>query len=509
MSTTTEHRFIASLDASDEEEIYSGRIVGLRVMKDALRRQRLFWASCAVLGLVIGSAFHLVIPAKYVAVTTLYLTEPSEGSTYTVADDVNLVATSAVADRALKELHLSTASLPESYQGLAVGDVLLEIKADGKTPAAAVSWAKALANAFFTVRAETLGGQTKMEVSTLQTEERQIAADVQRLNNAITVLSSSAVTPKTSNQVTQMVSERGTDETQLTTLQNQVQQDSLAESAVEDGSYVLDPAKALLVHTKRIFAEDGLSGLVAGLAIGIGIVVVGAVISDRPRRRADVAALLGAPVELSLQGVGEPGWRRGAGLRRYVKSRDQKLLLAERRVLARLRELRWPALALVTTGKGSTGTAAALLAGTALSLTAEGKQVALVDMADGRPLARAIEARAKDGAVPTTSLWRDRLRLAVAPQDLTELARDDVTKGAEAVLVLASANPALGADQLSRWVEGVVVVLRAGKASDLLIEATGQMLRGAGVPALSAILLGADREDETPGLVEHEGLGWN
>ena len=45
-------------------------------------------------------------------------------------------------------------------------------------------------------------------------------------------------------------------------------------------------------------------------------------------------------------------------------------------------------------------------------------------------------------------------------------------------------------------------MLRAGKVSDVLIEATGQMLREAGVVPVSAILLGADKADETFGTVE-------
>lgn len=510
MSTITDERYIPTLDESgpDEgEEAYGGRIVGLRTMKEGLRRHRFFWASCALLGLVIGATFHLLIPAKYVAVTTLYLAEPG-GSTYTVADDVNLLETSTVAKRAVDQLHPSkSAGLPGGYQGLAMGTVLLEIKADASTPAGAVRWANAIAKAFLSVRAQTLDGQTNLIVSSLQKQVNRLASEVQRLNNAITVLSSSPASPSTSNQVAQMVSERGTDETQLTSLQNEVQQDLLEESAVAQGSYVLDPAQALLVHTKRIFAEDGLSGLVAGLAVGVGIVVVGAIISDHPRRRAEVAGLLGAPVELSLRGLPEPGWRTGAAPRSYVKKPKPQLKLAERRLRERLGRLRRPALALVSTGQGSLGTAAALLASTAVSLAGEGKRVVLVDMAEGRPLARVFRTRMKGDVVSTVALRGAELRLVVVPEDVASLDSWEATKGADAVLVLASADVAAGAEYLRPWAEGAVVVLRAGKASDLLIEATGQVLRSAGVPPVSAILLGADKGDETAGHFEYAALG--
>ena len=508
MSTVTDQRYIASLDGDgpgEEGAVYPGRIVGLRTMKEGLRRHRVFWASCAVLGLVIGAAFHLLIPAKYVAVTTLYLAEPG-GTTYTVADDVNLLETSTVANRALSQLHVgSKAGGPGGYQGLAVGNVLLQIKADSSTPAGAVRWANTLARAFLAVRARTLGGQTNLVVSSLQAQAKQLASDVQRLNHAIAVLSSSQAGPTTSNQVAQMVSERGTDETQLTTLQNEVQQDLLKESAVNKGSYVLDPAQALPVHTKKIFAEDGLSGLIAGLAIGIGIVVVGAIISDHPRRRAEVADLLGVPVELSLHGLGEPGWRTRVGPRGYVQKPSAQLELAQRRLRERVGRLQRPALALVSTGKGSLGTAAALLAGTALSLAGEGKRVAMVDMAEGRPLARLFRVRVKGEMVRTVTLRGKTLRLVVAPEDVVALDSYEATEGADAILVLANADVTVGAEHLRSWAEGAVVVLRAGKASDLLIESTGQVLRGAGVPPVAAILLGADKGDETSGLVDYAG----
>jgi capsular polysaccharide biosynthesis protein len=510
LSTVTDQRYISSLDgdgSGEEEPVYPSRMVGLRTMKEGLRRHRVFWASCAVLGVVIGAAFHLLIPAKYVAVTTLYLAQPG-GMTYTVADDVNLLETSAVANRALSQLHVGTnAGRPGSYQGLAVGNILLQIKADSSTPARAVRWANTLARAFLAVRAQTLDRQTNLVVSSLQAQVKRLASDVQRLNHAIAVLSSSQAGPTTSNQVAQMVSERGTDETQLTTLQNEVQQDLLEESAVNKGSYVLDPAQALLVHTKKIFAEDGLSGLVAGLAVGVGIVVVGAIVSDRPRRRAEVADLLGAPVELSLHGLGEPGWRTAAGPRGYVKKPSAQLELAQRRLRDSLGRLQRPALALVSTGKGSLGTAAALLAGTALSLAGEGKPVVLVDLAEGRPLARLFRVRRKGGVVRPVTLRGKQLTLVVAPEDVASLDSYELTKGAGVVLVLANADVAVGAEHLRSWAEGAVVVLRAGKASDLLIEATGQVLRGAGVLPVSAILLGADKGDETSGLVEYASQG--
>jgi hypothetical protein len=79
---------------------------------------------------------------------------------------------------------------------------------------------------------------------------------------------------------------------------------------------------------------------------------------------------------------------------------------------------------------------------------------------------------------------------------------EEIAKGADAVLLLATADSALGVEHLQKWLADAVVVLRAGKVSDVSIEATGQMLRDARVPLVSAILLGADKTDETFGTIE-------
>lgn len=511
MSTATGYRFISDLNGGDvnEEEVYTGHMFDLRKIKDVLRRHKVFWVSCAVLGLVIGALFHLVIPPKYTAVTMLYMTEPTSGPTYTLGDDVNLLQTTTVAEHAVKLLALGhKGTLPGSYEGIAESDVLLEIKAEAGTRSGAVRWAKALTSSFLSVRAQTLGRQTQLVNSSLELQANRLAADVQRLNRAITILSGSQARPSTANQVAQLVSERGTDETELTSLQNEVQQDLIEESAVQTGSYVLDPPIASVVHTKKIFAEDGLSGLVAGLAIGLGVLVVGAIMSDRPRRRAEVAALLGAPVELSLRGEPEPAWLPGASARRQVRQPSPGLRLAQNRVQERLAKLPRSSLVLVSLGKKSSGTTAVLVAGAALSLAADGRKVALVDMARGRPLARLFRVPRRGGTVQTVVMDGKQLRLAVAPEDARALDSVEVGKGADAVLVLANADPGVGTEELRPWADGAVVVLRAGMASDMLIEATGDMLRSSGVLPLSGILLGADNGDETSGSVRLGGRSW-
>ena len=56
-----------------------------------------------------------------------------------------------------------------------------------------------------------------------------------------------------------------------------------------------------IVHSAlKVLLVDGASGLIGGLALGLGLLAVMAIASDRIRQRDEVADALGAPVELSV-----------------------------------------------------------------------------------------------------------------------------------------------------------------------------------------------------------------
>ena len=80
--------------------IPAGRMVSLRFLRMALHRRRKLWLGLAVLGLVIGVAYHVAVPVQYSATSTLYLAHPS-GTNETVgsANDLAMLDTSGVATR--------------------------------------------------------------------------------------------------------------------------------------------------------------------------------------------------------------------------------------------------------------------------------------------------------------------------------------------------------------------------------------------------------------------------
>ena len=503
METSEERRLIADLDetAHGEEESATIRVVDIRVMREALSRRRLFWVICAILGLGVGGSFHLIVPATYVATTTLYLAQPSSIAPYSIADDVSLLDTTKVAQVALGLLNQTgSRSLPGGYAGAAVGTVLLKIRADGPAPSAAKAWVGALADAFLSVRAKTLNEQSDAEIAALQSQVRAVQLAVNHLDRAVSALSTNRSSSANANQVAQLVSARGADQSQLLNMQDQIEQDQLAQNALVKGSYILDPPLVAIPSKKRIFAEDGLSGLVAGLALGIGLTIVGAVVSGRPRRRADIALVLQAPVLLSIRRRRLGGWRPTRGLGSPVVRRQTRdLRRAQTTVLEYLEPPALSRVALVAVGRASEHAAAVILARCAITLAKSGKRVLLVDLTERGALARTLRARVRSGAHHDLVRAGAHLGLVVNPigSDVPPLGAS--SQESDTVLVLANADPAIGARHVEPWAAQSVVVISAGKATDLGIEATGQMLRAAGVSCLGCILLNADRGDETFG----------
>jgi hypothetical protein len=61
-------------------------------------------------------------------------------------------------------------------------------------------------------------------------------------------------------------------------------------------------------------------------------------------------------------------------------------------------------------------------------------------------------------------------------------------------------DPSVGGDYVASWATGAVAVVTAGRSSWAKIQAVGEMSRLAGLPLTSAVLVGADRTDESLGV---------
>jgi hypothetical protein len=70
---------------------------------------------------------------------------------------------------------------------------------------------------------------------------------------------------------------------------------------------------------------------------------------------------------------------------------------------------------------------------------------------------------------------------------------------ADLLLTLVSLDPSFGGDHLSTWATDAVAVIAAGRSSSTKIHAVGEMTRLAGTRLVSAVLVGADKADESLG----------
>jgi hypothetical protein len=296
-----------------------------------------------------------------------------------------------------------------------------------------------------------------------------------------------------------LINQRSGDQSQASSLEAQITQDRLGPAAVSRGSYVLDPAVTLPVSGKQVIVKDALSGLVAGLGLGIGGVIVAEIVSDRPRRRVDVATALGAPVELSLGRYSRDRWRR----RRRVTQPTAALRMVQRRLRAQLEAAPDSSLAIVVVDALEPADLA--VAGLATTLVSEGKRVIVADVAPGRPLASLFRVNGSKAGTHSVAVGERTLTLTVAPDDPAEMSEKPPPGDFDAVLLLTRVDAALGADYIVPWARRAMVSVTVGKASMTRLRATGQMLRQAGIALRSAILVGADADDESLGAVNPDG----
>ena len=71
---------------------------------------------------------------------------------------------------------------------------------------------------------------------------------------------------------------------------------------------------------------------------------------------------------------------------------------------------------------------------------------------------------------------------------------------ADLLLTLIILDPSVGGEHLATWAADAVVIVTAGRSSWTKIHAVGEMIRLAGTRLVGAVLVGADRTDESLGV---------
>jgi capsular polysaccharide biosynthesis protein len=489
----------------------SSGLTSLGFIRAALRRRKWVWRVLAVAGMVIGFGLAVRLPAVYQASTSLLVTPMSTGgedSGAPITNEQAIADSRTVAQLAINQLGLreSVAAFLASYTVTDPTDRVIVYTVSAPSASDAVSRANALATQYLQFRAKLIDAEQNLLTSSLN---QQINQDKQNLNSVEAQISQA---PAGSSQLANLEKQK----TQVTDALTELEQAAVAGQAsgqvtsdtlVQD-SRQLDPAVATPPHSrmKRVLEYTAL-GLVAGLAVGMGAVVFGALLSDKLRRRDDVAHALGAPVKLS---VGVVRGRR-IGLEAAAENTSIQRIVAYLGKAVPSRRHGPASLAVVPVD--DVNVPAACLVSLAVSRAKQGLNVVVADLCHGIPAARLLDA--DEPGVRTVNVDGTQLTVAVPePDDVmpagplpggpgqAQAAEPLVAACASAdlLLTLAVLDPSLGGEHLAGWSRAAVVTVTAGESSAARIQAAAEMIRLAGTSLISGVLIGADKTDESLGL---------
>jgi capsular polysaccharide biosynthesis protein len=523
-------------DPSNEDrsaaELTTG-LTSLGFIRAALRRSARLWCATAVIGLLAGFGVLKALPPAYQASTSVLLaSNPFELASDAALNDQAIAQSRTVAGAALRKLGLqqSAASFVGDYTVTILTNQVLLITVKATSSDQAVREANALATAFLTVQAQQLRSQERLVNAALQQQVTLARQRINQLSNQISQLSAQPATPTQHAKLASLVNQRGRDTHELAVLK-QANLTNQANTRIDttkviQGSQVLDPAVPSRYSTKKYLVVYVGTGLIAGVAIGMFIVVVRALVSDRLRRRDDVARALGAPVKLSVGKIRLSRWRPGSRGLAAAQRTDTRRIVAHLGRVAHLGSAgsaRSPGVAtLAVVPVDEPQVAALALVSLAVSAAQQGLHVVVADLCGSSPAGRLLEIT--DPGVHLVGVDHAQLIVAIPDHDdvvpagpldraSPEAQRSAFTgevgaaaAEADLLLTLTTLEPSLGAEHLAGWAHGAVAVVTAGRSSADRVHAVGEMIRLSGTELISAVLVGADKVDESLGVPDLPGL---
>lgn len=486
----------------------------------ALGRRRKLWLTLGLVGLVVGTGLYLHIAPSYPASTSVLLVYgPNQDPQQQIFAEIAIAQSTAVAAGAVKELGLSepVGTFLSSYKVTQPSDQVIDITLSAPTSAEAVTRANAVAEEFLKVNAEYSRTQQQQQEAFLNEQISQAQQKLTAIDTQLTRARSSGASHATIARLTQQ-------QTDATNALNQVKQSAAStqqstQAATENsvqGSSVINPAAPVRKSKiKNILTYFG-GGLFGGLGLGVAIVVIGALLSNKLRRRDDVAYALGVPVGLSVGPLRSGRLLRLRGKR--ARTRDMRRLVQYLRKAIPANSRGTQSLAVVAVSDPRT--VAKAVVSLATEAASQGMRVLLADLSDGCHVGKRLGS-AKPG-VRKVDIRGTRLILAipdpadVAPvgplpgqrglmsgaQPSEEIA--SVARDANLILSLVTLDPAHGGDHVATWATAAVAVVTAGESSAIFIRSNAEMVQLAGTRLRSAVLVGADKNDESLGAWERE-----
>jgi capsular polysaccharide biosynthesis protein len=494
----------------------AGAFASLGFIGAAVRRSLRFCLILGAVGMVAGLATFIAYPPSYQAdVTVLVKNNPVDDPVSAMLTEVILVESRSVASAAVKALGLtqSVSSFQAAYTASVLTDQALTITANAPTSGGAVDRANEIAARYLQFRASMLRAQQAQQVAAYAQQVPQAQQQIVALQGQISRLEGQ---PSRQAELARLQNRLKTATSTLPTLEQTVigltATEKSTTSAMIDGTAVLNAATPMHHSKIKDVLEYVLSGLVGGLAIGLGIVIVRELISDRLRRRDDIAAALGGPVRLSVGRLSKrrflPGGPSAAG-----RARDLRRIAAYLRTSVARSSRRPATLAVIAVDNAQEIAPAVVIL--AELCAKEGRRLVVADLVPGAPVAKLLGTtsagtqKGRNGGAPLIVIIPQEAglvpygplrpavagRLAAAPTKAVVAA----AKQADLLVTIAELDPAVGGEHLSTWAEAAVAVFTAGRTRAARAYAVGEMLRQSGIHAISGIVVGSDTTDESLG----------
>jgi succinoglycan biosynthesis transport protein ExoP len=256
-------------------------------------------------GLTYAASRALTKPL-YTSSTTLEVSSPYAGSSYSSgANDANsdavLMTTGPVFDQALKHLDAAARRDPSALGSIRctadTNNVFITCSAASRDPAAAAGALNTLTRTFIEVNQAQQNAQYRPSLTGLQTQEKQVRAEIaglrQRLTTALSVANPSTVQQY---RVTALQSQISQDQGSLSQLT--VQESSIRQQILSAGTSIriVNPAAPSSVAINLHPARNAFLGLIIGLGIAAALIVLLEYLDDTFRSSEDVTAILGTNV---------------------------------------------------------------------------------------------------------------------------------------------------------------------------------------------------------------------
>ncbi|GAA2021027.1 hypothetical protein GCM10009740_06880 [Terrabacter terrae] len=289
-------------------------------LRSSLRRRWRTIVGLCALGLLLGLGLVLVAPPATTATVTLLMAHPAtEDAPAASATDVGLLNTRVVSDRTVSALGLQMT--PEAFRSTVtveqITSEIMALKISAPDPGSAVARGEELVSQYLSFRAQQMTATSSGLRSQYATRIADAQQQVAELTSQFDELSGQGA--QGASQAFDVLARRTELNRKIAAWQEASDDATLRISAAIQSTHVIDPVHADPVSAKRAAVLAGASGLLVGGALGVGLVVFRALVTERLRRRRDIGLALGASVRFSVRSPRSS--RRPAGLRRLLRGR--------------------------------------------------------------------------------------------------------------------------------------------------------------------------------------------